>query len=115
MSNPPYVCDSERAAMEAEGLLRGVLLGLCGLWLCGMLFVYSRNNAVNRQRLELGGRALAQGAASLELPLAPYPEFLTNEQIPKGDLGFLLYRQTPLDVPIRFVDYDSWTAAHPTQ
>lgn len=100
--------------LPREGLLRGVLLGLCGLWLCGMLFVYSRNNAVNRQRLELGGRALAQGAASLELPLAPYPEFLTNEQIQKGDLGFLLYRQTPLDVPIRFVDYDSWTAAHPT-
>ncbi len=91
-----------------EKALRAVLLGVCGLWLCALLFVYGRNSAVNRERIELGRAAVSQGAERVELPLVPYPDFMTNEQIDKGDLGFLIFRETPLDTPLRFLPYELW-------
>ncbi|MBQ1411510.1 MAG: hypothetical protein IIY94_09560 [Oscillospiraceae bacterium] len=94
-----------------EKLLHGGLLALCAFWLAGMLYIYSRNSAVNRARLELGRAELERGAVTLTLPLVPYPDYLTNEHPGKGDLGFLLFRDTPLDTPLIFVPYESWTAA----
>lgn len=93
-----------------ERAVRVVLLALCGLWLCVMVFVYSRNAAVNRERLSYGRQQIEQGAESVTLPLVPYPNYATNESRKKGDLGFLLFRQTPLDIQIKCVPYEQWRA-----
>ena len=75
-----------------------------------MIFVYSRNAAVNRERLSCGRQQIEQGAESVTLPLVPYPNYATNESRKKGDLGFLLFRQTPLDIQIKCVPYEQWRA-----
>ena len=41
----------------------------------------------------------------MTLPLVPFPGFSRNEQIWKGDVSYLIYRETPWDVAFTFAPY----------
>ena len=72
---------------------------------CGLVFIYFENNRVFRQRLDYGLEQAGRGAEQVTLPLVPFPGFSRNEQIWKGDVSYLIYRETPWDVAFTFVPY----------
>ena len=99
-------------AAREEGL-RPVawLRGLALLAACGLIFVYFCNHTVFSRRLEYGRALAADGAEQMTLPLVPFPGFSRNEQIWKGDVSYLIYRETPWDVAFTFVPYAQWAGA----
>ena len=99
-----------RSARE-EGL--GQAVGLKALALaaaCALMVPYACNWAVFHQRLNYGRAQAAAGAEQVTLPLVPFPGFARNEQHWKGDVSYLIYRETPWDVAFTFLPYDQWSA-----
>ena len=50
----------------------------------------------------------AQGAEEVILPLVPFRGWTANEQVSKGDICYLVYREEPWDVSFRFVPYQEF-------
>ena len=73
-----------------------------------LIGVYFGNCAVFRQRLDYGRELAEQGAVQMTLPLLPFAGFARNEQLWKGDLSYLIYRETPWDVAFTFVPFGQW-------
>jgi len=73
-----------------------------------LVFLYGCNCVVFHQRLALGREAAAQGQQTVTLPLLPFAGFARNEQIWKGDVSYLIYRESPWDVSFTFVPYRQW-------
>lgn len=82
------------------------LAWLPGLLACVLLIgVYGSNFAVYHQRLDSARLQAAQGAEEVKLPLLPFNGWAVNEQISKGDICYLVYREIPWDVSFQFVPY----------
>lgn len=89
--------------LSVPAALAGVLLVL----------VYACNFWVYHQRLTDARQQVAQGAQELTLPLLPFPGWVTNELPGKGDISYLIYRDTPWDVAFQFVPYGQWPLENP--
>ena len=80
-----------------------------GAVVCTLLIaIYSANFLVYHQRLDSARLQVAQGARELTLPLVPFTGWTVNEQRNKGDICFLVYRDTAWDVPVKFVPYQEF-------
>lgn len=85
-------------------------------WLCraaalaGVLLIclYGCNCLVYHQRLAYARQQAALGAREITLPLLPFPGWTANEFPGKGDLSYLVYRETPWDVAFQMVPFDQW-------
>lgn len=77
-----------------------------GFLACIMIIgVYGANFLVYHQRLDSARLQTAQGAEEITLPLVPFHGWAVNEQLSKGDICYLVYREEPWDVSFRFVLY----------
>ena len=79
--------------------LRFPLAGACVL----LVALYACNFTVYHQRLEYAWEQVEAGAQSVTLPLVPFNGWVTNEFPGKGDISYLVYRQSPWDVSFTFV------------
>lgn len=70
-----------------------------------LIFVYACNFFVYHHRLKDAQSQVACGATEVTLPLVPFPGWTVNEYRGKGDLSYIIYRQTPWDVDLEFVPY----------
>lgn len=99
------------ALLWREARKQGLRLSMRWAWVpgavvCALLIgVYSANFLVYHQRLDSARLQVAQGARELTLPLVPFTGWTVNEQRNKGDICFLVYRDTAWDVPVQFVPY----------
>ena len=75
-----------------------------------LLGVYSANCLVYHQRLDSAKLQAAQGAQEIIVPLVPFTGWTVNEQLNKGDICFLVYREVAWDIPVRFVTYQEFTS-----
>lgn len=73
-----------------------------------LLGVYSANCLVYHQRLDSAKLQAAQGAQEIIVPLVPFTGWTVNEQLNKGDICFLVYREVAWDIPVRFVTYQEF-------
>lgn len=94
------------ACARAQGLrpiywLRFPLAGACVL----LVALYACNFTVYHQRLAYANQQVEEGADSLTLPLVPFNGWVTNELPGKGDISYLVYRETPWDVSFTFVPW----------
>lgn len=93
---------------------QGCGLALNRLWIGGaaaclaLLLVYGSNCLVYHQRLNSARLQAAQGAEEITLPLLPFSGWTANEQRGKGDISYLVYRETPWDVTFRFIPYKEY-------
>ena len=97
------------AQARAEGLrpltwLRGPATAAA----LALLLLYGCNFTVYHQRLSDAGRQAAAGAQSVTLPLVPFNGWAVNELPGKGDISYLVYRDTPWDVAFTFLPYHQW-------
>lgn len=80
-----------------------------GAVVCVVLIgVYSANCLVYHQRLDSARLQVAQGAQEVTVPLVPFTGWTVNEQLNKGDICFLVYREVAWDVPVQFVRYEKY-------
>lgn len=80
-----------------------------GALACALLVgVYSANCLVYHRRLDSARLQVSQGAQEVTVPLVPFPGWTVNEQLNKGDICFLVYRDVAWDVPARFVLYEEF-------
>lgn len=87
------------AWLRIPGALAGVLL----------LLVYGCNAVVYHQRLDSARTQVEQGAVSVSLPLLPFSGWAVNELPGKGDISYLVYRNTPWDVSFTFVPWEEFS------
>ena len=85
--------------------IRALALGAA----CALIIIYSCNCTVFRHRLDYGRALAEQGAEQITLPLVPFPGFSRNEQQWKGDVSYLIYRETPWDVSFTFIPWSQWS------
>lgn len=78
------------------------------IFLVLMIGIYGSNYAVNQWRISLGQEQISAGAESITLPLVPFEKYCINEHTGKGDLSFILYKDVPFDVQLKFVFYDDF-------
>ena len=93
----------------AINLIAAAAAVLCVVWLVRMIPVYCENYAVNEQRVSYGLMQVEAGKDEITLPLLPNRQFSTNEHNGKGDLSFIIYREKPFDVKLKFVTYDKFS------
>ncbi len=67
--------------------------------------IYGANFLVYHQRLDNARLQAFQGAEEITLPLVPFHGWAVNEQLSKGDICYLVYREEPWDVSFKFVLY----------
>lgn len=73
-----------------------------------LIFIYSCNCVVYRQRLAFGREAATTQVDYVTLPILPFPGFARNEQQWKGDISYQVYRETPWDLDFYFIPYRQW-------
>lgn len=76
-----------------------------------LLGVYYANFHVYHQRLDSARLQVDRGAQELTLPLVPFPGWTVNEQLNKGDICFLVYRDVAWDVSVQFVTYREYMSS----
>ncbi len=76
-----------------------------------LLGVYYANFQVYHQRLDSARLQVDRGAQELTLPLVPFPGWTVNEQLNKGDICFLVYRDVAWDVSVQFVTCQEYMAS----
>ena len=112
---PSYVVLAIIAALLWQAARQqGCALPLDRLWPAALaacmvlLVVYGSNFSIYHQRLNSARLQAAQGAEEVVLPLLPFSSWAANEQRGKGDISYLVYRETPWDVAFRFVPYSEY-------
>jgi len=94
---------------RAEGLRPMRWLGVpAAAAALALVLIYGCNCAVYHQRLSEARQQVEAGAAELTLPLLPFNGWVTNELPGKGDISYLVYRDTPWDVAFTFLPYGQW-------
>lgn len=103
------VCQLWSAARQ-EGAPHFKQVWVVGLAAClALIFIYGSNYRVYCDRLATARAQVAQGEQTVTLPLVPYRGWTSNENPGKGDISYLVYRDTPWDVGFEFVPYKEWT------
>ncbi len=92
---------------RAQGLrpmhwLRFPLAGACVL----LVALYACNFVAYHHRLDYANQQVEAGADSLTLYLLPFNGWVTNELPGKGDISYLVYRDTPWDVTFTFIPWE---------
>lgn len=111
---PSYVILTLIAAVLWQEARRQGFPALRHIWMPGLLVcvlmigVYGANFRVYHQRLVYAQVQAAQGAEEVTLPLVPFRGWTANEQVSKGDICYLVYREEPWDVSFRFVPYQEF-------
>lgn len=96
-----YTC-ARTQGLKSMNWLRFPLAGACVL----LVALYACNFTVYHQRLEYAWEQVEAGAQSVTLPLVPFNGWVTNEFPGKGDISYLVYRQSPWDVSFTFVPWE---------
>ena len=96
-----YTC-ARTQGLKSMNWLRFPLAGACVL----LVALYACNFTVYHQRLEYAWEQVEAGAQSITLPLVPFNGWVTNEFPGKGDISYLVYRQSPWDVSFTFVPWE---------
>ena len=94
------------ARQEGFPPLTWLALPLSALALAGLVWIYGCNCLAYHQRLDYAQSQAAAGAEALTLPLLPFADWAINETVWKGDLSYLVYRETPWDVALTFVPWE---------
>ena len=94
------------ARQEGFPSLTRLALPLSALALAGLVWIYGCNCLAYHQRLDYAQSQAAAGAEALTLPLLPFADWAINETVWKGDLSYLVYRETPWDVALTFVPWE---------
>ena len=110
---PPYVFLSlialllyARARRAGLPALTGLAVPLSALALAGLVWIYGCNCLAYHQRLDFAQSQAEAGAEEVTLPLLPYRQWAINENLGKGDLSYLVYRERPWDVALTFVPWE---------
>ena len=99
------------AAARSEGLCSLRLLGIpAAAAALALVLVYGCNFTVYHQRLDYALQQVQAGENQLTLPLVPFNGWVTNELPGKGDISYLVYRETPWDVGFTFLPYGAFLA-----
>lgn len=96
-----YTC-ARTQGLRPMHWLRFPLAGACML----LVALYACNFTVYHQRLEYAWEQVEAGVQSVTLPLVPFNGWVTNEFPGKGDISYLVYRQSPWDVSFTFVPWE---------
>lgn len=94
-----------RARAQGFPPLTRLALPLTAAALCGLFWVYGSNCRVYHQRLDYAQTQVQAGAQTVTLPLVPFPGWTVDEEQGKGDISYLVYRQSPWDVTFTFVPW----------
>lgn len=81
---------------------------MSGIALALLVGIYGSNCLAYHQRLTYAQGQAATGAEQLTLPLLPFSAWAINENPGKGDISYLVYRETPWDVSFTFVPWEEY-------